>query len=58
MRFNFRKRVRIWPFVFNFGTRGFTGWGIKVWRYSWSARTRRHTFDTPGPGSVTWGGKK
>jgi hypothetical protein len=58
MRFNFRKRVRFGPLFFNFTKRGFTGWGIKLWRFTWSARTRRSTFDTPGPGSVSWGGKR
>ena len=58
MRFNFCKRVRFGPLFWNFGTRGLTSWGVKVWRYSWSAKTQQHTFDTPGPGSLTWGGKK
>lgn len=58
MRFMWRKRMRVGPLVLNFGPRGLSSWGVKVWRYSWNARTRRSTFDTPGPGSVTWGGEK
>ncbi len=30
---------------------------IKIGRYSWNSRTRKSHFDTPGPGSVEFGGK-
>jgi Protein of unknown function (DUF4236) len=56
MRFNFRKRIRLGPFFWSFTTRGLTSWGVRIWRYTWNARSGRSTFDTPGPGSVSFGG--
>ncbi len=59
MRFRARKRVRIGPVVLYFGfpPLRMTSWGLHVWRWTWNARTRKQTFDTPGPGSLQWGDK-
>jgi len=57
VRFRARKTVRFGPIRWHFTQSGYTGWAIKIWRYTWNARTRRSSFDTPGPGGVTWGGK-
>lgn len=55
--FHARKRVRIGPFVlyFAFPPPRMTSWGIKVGKFTWNAKTRRKTYDTPGPGSYSWG---
>lgn len=57
-RFRARKTFRIGPLYFNFSTRGFTSWGIRVG--PWSKNFTRGTWalDTPGPGSVHGGGRK
>ncbi|MGH3965078.1 MAG: hypothetical protein ACRDRY_17770 [Pseudonocardiaceae bacterium] len=36
----------------------FPSFAHEVWRWSYSHRTERHSFDTPGPGSVHWGGRR
>jgi hypothetical protein len=51
MRFRLRKSRRLGPLKFNFTERGFSSWGLQVGRWTWNSRTRRHTVDTPGPGS-------
>lgn len=50
MGFKMHKRLRLGPVVLNFTQRGISSWGIKIGRWSWNARTRQHTVDTPGPG--------
>lgn len=50
MGFKFRKRVRVGPVVLNFTQRGLSSWGLKVGRWSWNAKSRKHTVDTPGLG--------
>ena len=50
MGFKLRKRLRLGPLVLNVTQRGLSSWGLKVGRWSWNAKTRKHTFDTPGPG--------
>lgn len=57
MRFRARKALRFGPLVIHLTQRGFSSWGLRLWRWTWNAKTRRSTFDTPGPGSVAWGGK-
>lgn len=57
MGFHLRKSVRLGPLALNFTERGLSSISLHVGRYSWNSRTRRHTVDTPGPGSFTWGGK-
>jgi hypothetical protein len=58
MRFRARKALRFGPLVVNFTQSGYSSWGLRFWRWSWNAKTGRSTFDTPGPGSVNWGGKR
>jgi hypothetical protein len=60
MKFKARKRLRLGPVILYFGfpPLRMTSWGLKVGSWTWNARTRRHTYDTPGPGSVTWGGNQ
>lgn len=57
MKFKARKTLRVGPVVVHFTQRGFSSWGLQVGRWTWNARTGRLTLDTPGPGSVTWGGR-
>lgn len=58
MKFRARKTVRVWPLYFTFSQAGFTSWGIRVWRYTYNVTRRTHTFDSPGPGYVRWGGRR
>lgn len=55
-----RKRKRMGPLVLNFTSDGFmnwrlSSWGLKIGRWSWSARTGRQRLDIPGP--WTWTSK-
>lgn len=58
MKFRARKTFRIGPLRLHFTERGFSSWGVKVWRWTWNARTGRHSVDTPGPGGFQFGGRK
>lgn len=58
MRFNWRKAVAVGPLRLRFSNGRFTGWGLQVGPWTWSARTGRHSIDTPGPGSIQLGGRK
>ena len=62
MRFRARKRFRFGPFFVNFSASGgrprFTSWGLKVWRWTWNVTRGTHTVDTPGMGSLHFGGSK
>jgi hypothetical protein len=58
MRFRARKVVRLGPLRLVFTERGFSSWGLQVGRWSWNARTRRHTVDTPGIGYVQTRGRR
>lgn len=53
-KFRMRRSVRIGPFRLNFTQRGFSSWSFKLGPLSWNSRTRRKTFDTPGPGHLEW----
>jgi hypothetical protein len=55
VRFRLRKSHRLGPVKFNFTEKGFSSWGLQIGRWSWNSRTRRHTVDTPGPGSIQSG---
>lgn len=49
-----RKRISLGPVVVNLVSDGFarwriSSWGLKVGRWGWNARTRRHRVDIPGP---------
>lgn len=58
MRFRARKTFRFGPLFARFTHKGFSSWGIKVWRWTWNATRGTHTLDTPGPGSVQTGGRR
>ncbi|MDN5855459.1 MAG: DUF4236 domain-containing protein [Actinomycetia bacterium] len=58
VKFRARRTLRFGPLRFHFTQSGFTSWGLRVGRWSWNARTRRHSLDTPGPGGITWGGRR
>lgn len=58
MRFRARKTIRLGPVRLNFTQNGYSGWGLKVGRWTWNARTGRHSIDTPGPGGVSWGRRR
>lgn len=62
LRFRARQSVRIGPPKFcikwNFTQRGYSGWSLKIWRWTYSDRTRAHTFNTPGWGALHWGGDR
>jgi hypothetical protein len=55
MKFHFRTNRRFGPVRVTLTEKGVT-WGLKAGRWSWNPRTRRHTFNTPGLGSVAWEG--
>jgi hypothetical protein len=48
-RFHARKTFRLGPLRLNVGAGG-VSWGLGAGRWSWNAKSRRHTVDTPGPG--------
>lgn len=52
MRFRFRKRLRLWPFYVVITQRGFSSWGIHIWRWTHNFTRNTHSFDTPGPGAL------
>lgn len=58
MKFYARRTFRPWPFRITVNQSGRVTWGLKVWRWSWSAATGKHTFDTPGPGYVQTSGRR
>ncbi|MDN5860346.1 MAG: DUF4236 domain-containing protein [Pseudonocardia sp.] len=58
MKFRARRTVRIGPLRLHFTQAGFSSWGLKIGPWTWNARTGRHSFDTPGPGGITWGGHR
>lgn len=57
MRFHLRRTFRLGPVRLHFTERGFSSWGLQFGRWSWNARTRRHTIDTPGAGWVRTRGR-
>lgn len=56
MKFRARKTIPLGPVKLHFTEHGFSSWSIKVGPYSWNSRTGKSHFDTPGPGSLEWGG--
>jgi hypothetical protein len=48
-RHHLRRTFRLGPLRLNAGADG-VSWGLGVGRWSWNAKSRRHTVDTPGPG--------
>jgi len=49
----FRKTIRLGPVRLNFTKHGFSSWSIKIGRWSWNSRARKHRVDLPGPASWT-----
>jgi hypothetical protein len=58
MRFHLRRTLRLGPVRIHLTERGLSSWGLRLGRWSWNARTRRHTFDTPGPGYLRSRGRR
>lgn len=58
MKFRMRRTRRFGPFRVTVNQSGRVTWGLKVWRWSWSAASGRHTFDTPGPGYIQTDGRR
>lgn len=56
MKFRARKTLPIGPVKLHFTEHGFSSWSIKIGPFSWNSRTNKKHFDTPGPGSLEWGG--
>jgi hypothetical protein len=48
-RHHLRKTYRMGPLRLHVGPEGMS-WGLGAGRWSWNARSKRHTIDTPGPG--------
>ena len=58
MKFRARKTFRAGPLFFNFTQNGFTSWGIRVGPFTRNFTRSTSTLDTPGPGSLHWGGRR
>ena len=52
MKFRLHRTLRLGPIRIHLTERGVHSWGVSVGRWSWNARSRRHTIDTPGLGYV------
>ena len=48
-RHHLRRTFRVGPLRLHVDGEG-VSWGLGAGRWSWNARSRRHTVDTPGPG--------
>ena len=48
-RHHLRRTFRLGPLRLHVGGEG-VSWGLGAGRWSWNAKSRRHTVDTPGPG--------
>lgn len=57
MAWNFRMRPSLGPFHVNISKRGFRSVSVTLWRLTKNLTTGRWSFDTPGPGSISWGGQ-
>lgn len=51
-KFRLRKSIRLGPVRLNFTQRGFSSWSFLLGPFTWNSRTKRKSFDTPGPGHV------
>ncbi|MBW0090509.1 DUF4236 domain-containing protein [Pseudonocardia sp. KRD-184] len=58
MGFRLRKTIPLGPLRLHLNQAGRITWGLKIGPWTWSATTRRHTLNTPGPGSVSWPGRR
>ena len=52
MRFTFRKRLDLLPFLRLNVSKSGTSHTWHLGRWSWNSRTRRHSVDLPGPVTV------
>jgi hypothetical protein len=52
------RTLKLGPLRLHLTERGIGSWGLQVGRWSWNARTRRHTVDTPGWGYVQSRGRR
>ncbi len=58
MKFRMYRPVKLGPLRIHLTQHGVHSWGLQLGRWSWNARTGRHTFDTPGPGYVQTRGRR
>lgn len=58
MRFRGRKTLRFGPVRIHLTQGGFSSWGLRLGRWSWNAKTRVHSVDTPGFGGLKFGGRR
>lgn len=58
MKFKWKKKFSFGPLRINTSQGRMTSYSLVFGRLSWNSRTRKWTFDTPGPGSVEWGGRQ
>lgn len=57
-KFRARKQLKWGWLRVNLTQRGFSSWGLRKGDWSWNERTRKTTYNSPGPGSLVWGGKR
>lgn len=53
-KYRARKQLRWGWFVVNLTQRGFSSWGLRKGDWPWNERTRKTTYNSPGPGSLVW----
>ncbi|WP_232665490.1 DUF4236 domain-containing protein [Pseudonocardia sp. TRM90224] len=58
MRYRMRKSFKLGPIRIRFTERGYQGWGLKIGRWSWDARSGVHSVDTPGLGGFRSRGRR
>ncbi len=58
MKFRARKQLRFGPFRVNLTQHGLSSISLKFGRFSHNFKTGRNTYDSPGPGYFSWGGKR
>lgn len=58
MRFGARKSFRLGPVRWNWTHRGPSSLAIRIWRFTYNLTTRRWTFNSPGPGAFSGGGRR
>lgn len=58
VKFRMRKSFNVLPFLrLNVTQSGAKSWTWHAFGYSYNTRTQKHRYNTPGPGSVEWGGR-
>ncbi len=58
MKFRMYRTLKLGPLRLHLTERGIGSWGLQVGRWSWNARSGRHTVDTPGWGYVQSRGRR